>query len=109
MNEEENIEDCSIEHILDEEYNEENCNIGNLIALETKINLDINDFKQRNSNEISYLQKKKFYSKSRYKMVKLLIDNYTNFTAGNIEERAKVLADYFWDTFFKKYKQNYNI
>jgi hypothetical protein len=104
MNEEKNIDDCSIEHILDEEYNEKNCNIGNLVALETKINLDINKFKQRNSNKISYLEKKKFYLESRYKMVKLLVDNYADFTTLDIANRAKVLADYFWDTFFKKYK-----
>lgn len=92
----------SIEHILDEEYNAKHCDIGNLTVLETKINADINEYKQKNNTKLKYSDKIDYYKKSKYEMVKKLIKEYPNFSKEDIDNRNKKLADFFWENFLQK-------
>ncbi|MDG4953094.1 DUF262 domain-containing protein [Actinobacillus equuli] len=93
--------DWSIEHIIDEDKGDFAKNIGNLIVLETKINNELNKFKQKNGS-IEYSDKKKQYNSSSYTMVKDLIKDHESFSKeSEILCRAEQLAVYFWKNFNK--------
>jgi uncharacterized protein with ParB-like and HNH nuclease domain len=88
-------EENSIEHIINENPSDlQTLNIGNLIALETKLNGDAGDS--------SYTQKKDIYSKSKNKQVRKFIDENVSFTKDDISKRAKNLATYYYENIMKK-------
>jgi uncharacterized protein with ParB-like and HNH nuclease domain len=77
-------EDGSIEHILPEIEDEKSQNIGNLILLETPINIEAG---QRN-----YQEKIEYYNKSRYLWIKSFVSQHTKWDETMIVERADTLA-----------------
>lgn len=79
----------SIEHIEPESNGEATLNIGNLIALEEKLNSEA-------GNE-SYINKLPFYKKSTYKWVDAFVEDNETWSIDKIEERAKNLAGIYYD------------
>lgn len=81
------FDDLSVEHIIPESYSSENVkNIGNLIALETKLNDDAKDLES--------IQKYRIYQQSKYAWIKEFLEKHDNFLEGDIPQRARSLAEY---------------
>lgn len=78
----------SIEHIIPESKGGAALNIGNLIALETKINAKV--------GEEEYTNKRNIYSESEYPWVAEFIDKHENWSESDIPERAKTLAEFYY-------------
>ena len=78
----------SIEHIISESEGNHSLNIGNLILLELKLNNDADDF--------DYINKKKIFLKSSFNWVRNFVNNNSDWTADQIENRAKDLAKEFY-------------
>lgn len=88
-----NSDSITIEHIIDEKYqDEEVIKIGNLTILEK----DIHD--KINKNKIdTYANKKQYYEKSSSVMTSQLIEKYPEFDIDSIDLRGKQLAQYFYE------------
>jgi len=84
----------SIEHIIPESKGGAALNIGNLIALETKINAKV--------GEEEYANKRNIYSESEYPWVAEFIDKHENWSEGDIPERAKALAEIYYEKIISK-------
>lgn len=85
----------SIEHIVDESTENYTKNIGNLLILETKLNNDLGSLKIRD-----FQAKKSIYKKSSYKISQDLSKSKSNFNnETHVQDRAKKLANTFWDIF----------
>lgn len=79
----------TIEHILNENSKEEETiNIGNLIFLEDKYNQEAGD--------LSYVEKREIYGKSKNNQVKKFLEEYPEFDNKNVENRAKNLAELYY-------------
>ena len=66
-------------------------NIGNLICLEK----DINSLIDKDID--NYIDKKKFYKKSKYKWILSFVKNTKEFHEKDIDDRARRLANDFYD------------
>ena len=82
--------DSSIEHIINEDISNDNTLfIGNLICLEIDLNNEASD--------LAYEEKLEVYKKSKYYQVLIFCNKYPNFNENNIEERSKILGEYYYD------------
>ena len=63
--------------------------IGNLICLEIDLNNEASD--------LAYEEKLEVYKKSKYDQVLIFCNKYPNFNENNIEERSKILGEYYYD------------
>lgn len=82
--------DSSIEHIINEDISNDNTLfIGNLICLEIDLNNEASD--------LAYEEKLEVYKKSKYDQVLIFCNKYPNFNENNIEERSKILGEYYYD------------
>ena len=82
--------DSSIEHIINEDISNDNTLfIGNLICLEIDLNNEAND--------LAYEEKLEVYKKSKYDQVLNFCNKYPNFNENDIEERSKILGEYYYD------------
>ena len=82
--------DSSIEHIINEDISNDNTLfIGNLICLEIDLNNEASD--------LAYEEKLEVYKKSKYNQVLIFCNKYPNFNENNIEERSKILGEYYYD------------
>lgn len=82
--------DSSIEHIINEDISNDNTLfIGNLICLEIDLNNEASD--------LDYEEKLEVYKKSKYDQVLIFCNKYPNFNENNIEERSKILGEYYYD------------
>ncbi len=81
-------DDLSVEHIIPESENTVNTNVGNLVALEVKLN--------RDADTLSYCDKKSIYTSSKYKWIRDFINNHDTWDADQFEARAKELANLFY-------------
>lgn len=92
----------SIEHIVNEDISDEKTlSIGNLICLEGKLNND--------ASNMSMQQKLNIYKQSKYSQVRNFVQEYSNvddreFRDNRIDERAKALAEYYYDCILKSEK-----
>lgn len=99
---------ASIEHILDESSNADQCcNVGNLVVLETKINNDI-DQQIRKNPELSPIDiKREAYRLSGRRMARdagCRLDSIKTLEEVDVPRRASDLAAYFWDMFLAPYE-----
>ena len=78
----------SVEHIAPEVGNEAALNIGNLISLETALNVE--------ADQNAYDAKKAIYKKSKYVWIKRFVDLYPGWDETKFEERAKQMANDFY-------------
>ena len=82
--------DSSIEHIINEDISNDNTLfIGNLICLEIDLNNEASD--------LAYEEKSVVYNKAKYDQVLIFCNKYPNFNENNIEERSKILGEYYYD------------
>lgn len=82
--------DSSIEHIINEDISNDNTLfIGNLICLEVDLNNEASD--------LAYEEKLEVYKKSKYDQVLNFCNKYPNFNENDIEERSKILGEYYYD------------
>lgn len=82
--------DSSIEHIINEDISNENTLfIGNLICLEIDLNNEASD--------LAHEEKVEVYKKSKYDQVLNFCNKYPNFNENDIEERSKILGEYYYD------------
>ncbi|VDY70817.1 DUF262 domain-containing HNH endonuclease family protein [Streptococcus sanguinis] len=82
--------DSSIEHIINEDISNDNTLfIGNLICLEIDLNNEASD--------LAYEEKLEVYKKSKYNQVRNFCNKYPNFNENDIEERSKILGEYYYD------------
>lgn len=82
--------DSSIEHIINEDISNDNTLfIGNLICLEIDLNNEASD--------LVYEEKLEVYKKSKYDQVLNFCNKYPNFNENDIEERSKILGEYYYD------------
>lgn len=82
--------DSSIEHIINEDISNDNTLfIGNLICLEIDLNNEASD--------LAYEEKLEVYKKSKYDQVLNFCNKYPNFNENDIEERSKILGEYYYD------------
>lgn len=87
----------SIEHILPEgDIN--TLNIGNLILLEGKLNVD--------AGNLAYKDKKKIYKRSKYLWVTSFVKSHSSWTSADIEERAADMAKIFYSKIFNRAVRN---
>lgn len=84
----------TIEHIISEKEGNKSLNIGNLILLESKLNVEAGDK--------NYSHKKKTYLKSSYKWIKDFISNNENWEESDVEVRAKKLAEIYYNEILGK-------
>lgn len=89
----------SIEHIIDEEEDQNSKNIGNLLILEKTINDKLAQEKNKNNT----INKIDFYKESHYKIVDSFIKEYANFESKDIGVRANKLFNYFWDNLWSHF------
>lgn len=87
-------ENGTIEHIISETDGEESLNIGNLILLESDLNEEANSMK--------YIDKIAIYERSRYNWVKDFISNNSDWIDTMILDRAKRMAECYYDNILKK-------
>lgn len=87
-------ENGSIEHILPESSSLEALNIGNLIALECKINEDC--------GADEYINKIEKYRQSKYNCVQTFIKEHKTWDSSMIEKRAKEMAKTLYNDILKK-------
>ena len=88
----------SIEHILPEGDNN-TLNIGNLILLEGKLNVE--------AGNLAYKDKKIIYRKSKYKWIKSFVNSHSNWTEADIiEKRAALMAKVYYTKIFKRTVKN---
>lgn len=73
-------DDGSIEHIVSETEGESTFNIGNLILLEEKLNV--------NAVDLNYNEEKNIYKKSSYPWVNKFIQDHESWEIENIQTRA---------------------
>lgn len=95
-------DEYSIEHIVDESIDPEiTTNIGNLTVLEARYNNELATIRYQDkvSDENSCRYKQPTYEKCNYKMTNDIFNEYPNFNNDQIIDRAKYLANFFWDTF----------
>lgn len=83
----------SVEHILPE-GDDSTLNIGNLILLETKLNVK--------AGNLLYKDKRKIYARSKYNWVKGFSQEHFNWSTGNIEKRARKLAEIYYTKIFNR-------
>lgn len=82
--------DSSIEHIINEDISNDNTLfIGNLICLESDLNNEASD--------LAYEEKLEVYKKSKYDQVLNFCNKYPNFNENDIEERSRILGEYYYD------------
>ena len=82
--------DSSIEHIINEDISNDNTLfIGNLICLEIDLNNEASD--------LAYEEKLEVYKKSKYDQVLNFCNKYPNFNENDIEDRSKILWEYYYD------------
>lgn len=82
--------DSSIEHIINEDRSKDiTLSIGNLICLEIDLNNEAGD--------LSYEEKLEIYKKSKYDQVLKFCSKYPKFNEKDIEERSKILGEYYYD------------
>ena len=86
-------DDGSIEHIISEKESLEALNIGNLIALENKIN--------QKCNSLKYEEKVKFYKESKYQCIKDFVDENKSWDSTKIQRRAKEMAKQIYNDFLR--------
>lgn len=87
--------DSSIEHIINEDISNDNTLfIGNLICLEIDLNNEASD--------LAYEEKLEVYKKSKYNQIRIFCNNYPNFNENDIEERSKILGEYYYDNILNK-------
>ncbi|MEB6066378.1 DUF262 domain-containing protein [Staphylococcus arlettae] len=103
QNKDYNDDEYTIEHIINESNDVPySYNIGNIIVLENQINQKINTEEQRLKKEFSFSEKRTYYEKSNYNIMKKFLESYTvKFEENEIKERSEKLAETFWDLFFK--------
>ena len=82
-------DNLSIEHIESEKNGEFMQSIGNLIALEEKLN--------GKADSLAYSDKIAIYKKSTYKWVAKFIDEHKTWNENEIPARAKALAELYFD------------
>lgn len=87
-------EDGTIEHIISEVEGDECLNIGNLILLENELNEEADSMK--------YCDKIATYKRSKYKWVKDFISKNPNWISTMILDRAKEMAECYYDNILKK-------
>ena len=87
-------ENGTIEHIISETDGEESLNIGNLILLESDLNEEASSMK--------YIDKIAIYERSRYNWVKDFISNNSDWIDTMILDRAKRMAECYYDNILKK-------
>ena len=83
----------SIEHILPE-ADDKTLNIGNLILLESNLNVEAGDEE--------YVSKKLIYGKSSYKWVKKFIETNDVWNENDIDNRAEKMAEIYYEKIFGK-------
>lgn len=89
--------DSSIEHIINEDISNDNTLfIGNLICLEIDLNNEASD--------LAYEEKLEVYKKSKYDQVLNFCNKYPNFNENDIEERSKILGEYYYDNILNESK-----
>ncbi len=89
--------DSSIEHIINEDISNDNTLfIGNLICLEIDLNNEDSD--------LAYEEKLEVYKKSKYDQVLNFCNKYPNFNENDIEERSKILGEYYYDNILNESK-----
>ena len=81
-------DDSSIEHIIPECCGNDSNNIGNLIILENKLNIEADDN--------NYQEKRQIYKKSNYVWIRKFVDEHPNWTEDMIDNRAEELAKLFY-------------
>lgn len=82
--------DSSIEHIINEDSsNKITLNIGNLICLEQTLNNE--------ADCLGFVEKVEIYKKSKYNQVLNFCQKYPSFNENDIEERSKILGEYYFD------------
>lgn len=84
----------TIEHILSENKGTESLNIGNLILLEGKLNVE--------AGNKDYNEKKIIYLKSSYKWIKDFIKEFDNWEPENIKTRAIEIAMIYYTEILNK-------
>ena len=90
-------DESSVEHIINEDIsNKITLNIGNLICLEEKINNE--------ADNLSFDEKVKIYSKSKYHQVNRFCKDYNVFDTDYIDQRAEKLAEYYYENIILKSK-----
>lgn len=90
-------DESSVEHIINEDIsNKITLNIGNLICLEKKINNE--------ADNLSFDEKVKIYSKSKYHQVNRFCKDYNVFDTDYIDQRAEKLAEYYYENIILKSK-----
>ncbi|MCD8887218.1 DUF262 domain-containing HNH endonuclease family protein [Staphylococcus epidermidis] len=95
-----NDDEYSIEHIINESKEGDYNNIGNLIVLETNINQNISQNEQKAKKDFTFSEKRNYYKKSNYYMVKKFLELYPEkFEKNDIKNRSERLAKEFWETF----------
>lgn len=95
-----NDDEYSIEHIINESKEGDYNNIGNLIVLETNINQNISQNEQKAKKDFTFSEKRNYYKKSNYNMVKKFLELYPEkFEKTDIKNRSERLAKEFWETF----------
>lgn len=87
-------EDGTIEHIISEVEGDECLNIGNLILLENELN--------KEADSMKYCDKIATYKRSKYKWVKDFISKNPNWISTMILDRAKEMAECYYDNILKK-------
>ena len=78
----------SIEHLLPEKSGGVRYNIGNLLALETDLNIEADDKE--------YVDKCAIYDRSKYRWIHKFMEKYPNWGDNLIENRANALADIYY-------------
>lgn len=82
----------TVEHVVSESRQLQNCNIGNLILIETDLNGEAGDK--------PYGEKKAIYSKSRNPWVNQFIEEYPDWDQSEFEKRAYAMATNFYSKIF---------
>ena len=84
----------TVEHIIPENSSPLTNNIGNLILLEEKLNLEASD--------LSYSNKRAVYKKSRSAWVSKFLNDYSDWSELKIESRAQILAEFYYTKILKR-------
>lgn len=92
-------ENGSIEHIIPESTGDKTCSIGNLILLEEPLN--------NKAGIKPYIDKKEIYKISDYKWISKFAKDNNDFDLGMIDDRANKLAEIYFESFLKPYKDKY--
>ena len=84
----------TVEHIIPEGHDGNNCSIGNLILIENPLNNE--------AGESPYENKKSIYLKSKNPWVKVFLNEYPSWDETKFEERAKMMSKVYYEKVFRR-------